>query len=76
LRNLFMCGDPVSGKALALVLRGQDYKTRCLWYSCSHLGVKDAELEGAIFSMGYLSDAIQRYFADPGLDGSSLDYVE
>jgi NDP-sugar pyrophosphorylase family protein len=38
--------------------------------------LKDAELDGAIFSMGYLSDAIQRYFANPGLDGSSLDYVE
>jgi mannose-1-phosphate guanylyltransferase len=37
--------------------------------------LRDAGLDGAIFSMGYLPDAIQRYFADRDLDGFSLDYV-
>jgi mannose-1-phosphate guanylyltransferase len=37
--------------------------------------LKDAELEGAIFSMGYLPDAIQCYFADQDHNGFSLDYV-
>jgi len=36
---------------------------------------KAAGLDGAIFAMGYLPDAIQRYFADQDLDGFSLDYV-
>jgi mannose-1-phosphate guanylyltransferase len=37
--------------------------------------MRNAELDGAIFSMGYLPDAIQRYFADQDLNGFSLDYV-
>jgi mannose-1-phosphate guanylyltransferase len=37
--------------------------------------LKAAGLDGAIFAMGYLPDAIQRYFADQDLDGFSLDYV-
>jgi len=37
--------------------------------------MRNAELGGAIFSMGYLPDAIQRYFADQDLNGFSLDYA-
>jgi mannose-1-phosphate guanylyltransferase len=32
-------------------------------------------LDGAVFSMGYLPEPIQRYFADQDLRGFSLDYV-
>jgi mannose-1-phosphate guanylyltransferase len=32
-------------------------------------------LDGAVFSMGYLPEPIQHYFADKDLDGFSLDYV-
>src|SRR5918998_5832044 len=34
-----------------------------------------AGLDGAVFSMGYLPEPIQRYFVDRDLDGFSLDYV-
>ena len=34
-----------------------------------------AGLDGAVFSMGYLPEPIQRYFADKDLGGFSLDYV-
>src|SRR5215203_5250680 len=34
-----------------------------------------AELDGAVFSMGYLPSSIQSYFADRDLNGFSLDYV-
>jgi mannose-1-phosphate guanylyltransferase len=34
-----------------------------------------ADLDGAVFSMGYLPEAIQSYFADRDLNGFSLDYV-
>jgi len=34
-----------------------------------------AELDGVVFSMGYLPEPIQRYFAVRDLDGFSLDYV-
>ena len=37
--------------------------------------MKAADLDGAVFSMGYLPEAIQSYFADRDLDGFSLDYV-
>jgi len=37
--------------------------------------MRAAELDGAVFSMGYLPEPIQRYFADQDLDGFSLDYV-
>jgi mannose-1-phosphate guanylyltransferase len=34
-----------------------------------------AELDGIVFSMGYLPGSIQRYFAGQNLNGFSLDYV-
>jgi mannose-1-phosphate guanylyltransferase len=34
-----------------------------------------AELDGVVFSMGYLPEPIQHYFADRDLNGFSLDYV-
>ena len=37
--------------------------------------LKAAELDGVIFAMGYLPDAIHSYFADQNLDNFSLDYV-
>jgi mannose-1-phosphate guanylyltransferase len=37
--------------------------------------MKIAGLNGVIFSMGYLPQPIQRYFAEQNLDGFSLDYV-
>jgi mannose-1-phosphate guanylyltransferase len=37
--------------------------------------LKRAELDGAIFSMGYLPDPIRQYFAGHRLDGFSLEYV-
>jgi mannose-1-phosphate guanylyltransferase len=37
--------------------------------------VRNANIDSAIFSMGYLPDAIQRYFAYQDLKGFSLDYV-
>jgi mannose-1-phosphate guanylyltransferase len=37
--------------------------------------LKVAELDGAVFSMSYLPEPIQHYFADKDLDGFSLDYV-
>jgi mannose-1-phosphate guanylyltransferase len=38
-------------------------------------GMRAGGLDGAVFSMGYLPDPIQRYFADQDLRGFSLDYV-
>jgi mannose-1-phosphate guanylyltransferase len=37
--------------------------------------MKAADLDGVVFSMGYLPEAIQSYFADRDLNGFSLDYV-
>jgi mannose-1-phosphate guanylyltransferase len=37
--------------------------------------MRAAEFDGAIFSMGYLPEPIQRYFAGRDLGGFSLDYV-
>ncbi len=37
--------------------------------------LRAADLDGAVFSMGYLPEAIQSYFADRELNGFSLDYV-
>jgi mannose-1-phosphate guanylyltransferase len=37
--------------------------------------MRAAGLNGAVFSMGYLPEPIQRYFVDQDLDGFSLDYV-
>src|SRR5215212_3324845 len=37
--------------------------------------LKREELEGAIFSMGYLPNPIKRCFAERQLDGFSLEYV-
>ena len=37
--------------------------------------LKEAELDEAIFSMGYLPDPIRQYFAGQKLDGFSLEYV-
>jgi mannose-1-phosphate guanylyltransferase len=37
--------------------------------------MKAADLDGAVFSMGYLPEAIQSYFANRNLNGFSLDYV-
>ena len=37
--------------------------------------LKAAGLDSAIFAMGYLPDAIQRYFTDQDLESFSLDYV-
>ena len=37
--------------------------------------LRAAGLDGAVFSMGYLPEPIQYYFADKDLDGFSLDYV-
>ena len=37
--------------------------------------MRAADLDGAVFSMGYLPEAIQGYFADRDLNGFSLDYV-
>ncbi len=37
--------------------------------------MKAADLDGAVFSMGYLPEAIQSYFADRDMNGFSLDYV-
>jgi mannose-1-phosphate guanylyltransferase len=37
--------------------------------------MRTAGLSGAVFSMGYLPEPIQRYFADRDLNGFSLDYA-
>src|SRR5215212_7302140 len=37
--------------------------------------MKAADLDGVVFSMGYLPEAIQSYFTDRDLNGFSLDYV-
>ena len=37
--------------------------------------MRAAGLDGAVFSMGYLPDPIQNYFAGRDLDGFSLEYV-
>jgi mannose-1-phosphate guanylyltransferase len=37
--------------------------------------MRAAELEGVVFSMGYLPSSIQRYFKNRDLNGFSLDYV-
>lgn len=37
--------------------------------------MRAAGLEGAVFSMGYLPEPIQRYFAGRNLGGFTLDYV-
>jgi mannose-1-phosphate guanylyltransferase len=37
--------------------------------------MRTAGLTGAVFSMGYLPEPIQRYFAERDLNGFSLDYV-
>lgn len=37
--------------------------------------MKAAELDGIVFSMGYLPEPIRRYFAGRDLDGFSLNYV-
>jgi mannose-1-phosphate guanylyltransferase len=37
--------------------------------------MRAAELEGVVFSMGYLPRPIERYFEDRDLNGFSLDYV-
>jgi mannose-1-phosphate guanylyltransferase len=37
--------------------------------------LRAAGLDGAVFSMGYLPEPMQNYFADKDLDGFSLDGV-
>jgi len=37
--------------------------------------MKTAGLDGVVFSMGYLPEPIQQYFAEKDLNGFSLDYV-
>ena len=37
--------------------------------------MKSAQLDALVFSMGYLPEPIQRYFAGQDLDGFSLEYV-
>ncbi|MBV9455460.1 MAG: NDP-sugar synthase [Rubrobacter sp.] len=37
--------------------------------------LRDAELDGAVLSLGYLPDPIQRYFAGRDLNGFSIDYA-